>query len=148
MEIIDCYLGSVPDSAPDFDLMGPDGRNPVRYRANSHRSLKSNESHDSRSNQGPELEIEDDLIGRLSLDNQSSDDVMLPTVSFRGMYFHVIVLYLKAGAFVRKSTSQKLYESVQQPPEISTLKKRMYENPEALVSQFIENIDVPNLISE
>lgn len=109
-------VGSVPDSAPDFDLMGPDGRNPVRYRANSHRSLKSNESHDSRSNQGPELEIEDDLIGRLSLDNQSSEDVMLPT----------------AGAFVRKSTSQKLYESVQQPPEISTLKKRMYENPEAL----------------
>jgi len=55
-------------------------------------------------------------------------------------------VYSKAGAFVRKSTSQKLYESVQQPPEISTLKKRMYENPEALVSQFIENIDVSNKV--
>ena len=102
MEIIDCYLGSVPDSAPDFDLMGPDGRNPVRYRANSHRSLKSNESHDSRSNQGPELEIEDDLIGRLSLDNQSSDDVMLPTVSFRGMYFHVIFFVFEGWCFCEK----------------------------------------------
>ena len=47
---------------------------------------------------------------------------------------------------MRKSTSQKLYESVQQPPEISTLKKRMYENPEALVSQFIENIDVSSKV--
>ena len=43
---------------------------------------------------------------------------------------------------MRKSTSQKLYESVQQPPEISTLKKRMYENPEALVSLLTENIDL------
>ena len=42
---------------------------------------------------------------------------------------------------MRKSTSQKLYESVQQPPEISTLKKRMYENPEALVCRYIENLD-------
>ena len=73
--------------------MGPDGRNPVRYRANSHRSLKSNESHDSRSNQGPELEIEDDLIGRLSLDNQSSDDVILPTVRFFYLISFVIFLF-------------------------------------------------------
>ena len=43
---------------------------------------------------------------------------------------------------MRKSTSQKLYESVQQPPEISTLKKRMYENPEALVCRYIENFDL------
>ena len=43
---------------------------------------------------------------------------------------------------MRKSTSQKLYESVQQPPEISTLKKRMYENPEALVCRYIENLDL------
>ena len=53
-----------------------------------------------------------------------------------------MIFYPKAGAFVRKSTSQKLYESVQQPPEISTLKKRMYENPEALVRRYVENFDL------
>ena len=47
---------------------------------------------------------------------------------------------------MRKSTSQKLYESIQQPPEISTLKKRMYENPEALVSELTEYFDISNIV--
>merc|ERR1711953_997957 len=97
--------GSVPDSAPDIDL-----GHGSRYRSNSHRSLKSNDSHDRLRSQ----DIEDDDI----FTNQStstSDEILLPT----------------AGAFVRKSCAQALYESTQQPPEISS--QRHYETAEALI---------------
>jgi len=112
-------VGSVPDSAPDFDCSNQ------RYRSNSHRSLRSNESNPVSRSGGEhhpvfDQHLDEDL-DRLSLGNQStstSDEQILQPM---------------AGAFVRKSTSQMLYESIQQPPEIATLTKRKTEKAEVLL---------------
>ena len=79
-------MGSVPDSAPDFDQ-----QTNQRYRSNSHRSLRSNESNPVSRSGGDhhpvfdrECQLDEDL-DRLSLGNQSTstsdEQILQPMVS-------------------------------------------------------------------
>jgi hypothetical protein len=122
---------SIPDSAPTPPGLIYPPTDAFAFERTSSRSIKS-QSNQSLSDLGIVGNIRFDSFEKSDQSNDTSDDCMYPA----------------AGAFVSKDLRKseyvnKLYESLQKPPELSHIEKQNYEHTDTLIElgEFIDEND-------